>query len=138
MCRDAAHVHFTDAIQLNPDAARAEARVFVDPASEYLRDHFPGTPVLPGLVMLQVAVCSAAALLGGRAGTAADADLEVLERLQVVRRVVPGETLCIHTTLVERSSDGRSGVFTADGRVGAESAMRARFRVRTLKAWSNE
>lgn len=125
-------MHFTDAIHLTADAARADASLFVDPSAEYLGDHFPGVPVLPGLVMLQMAVCSATALLRARTGAEGGADLESLERLQVIRRVSPGETLRMETVLLERSPDGQSALFAADGRVGTESAMRARFRLRPL------
>jgi len=129
-------VHFTDTIELNAGSTRATARLFVDPGWEYLRDHFPGTPVLPGLVMLQAAVQTASALLGGAPGAVSVAELESLERLQVVRPVSPGETFSVQTALVERSADGASALFTADGRVGEATAMRARFRLRTLKGWS--
>ena len=86
--------------------------------------------------MLQMAVCAASALLAGCADATAVAELESLERLQVVRRVAPGETLSVETRLIERTPDGASAIFTADGRVGSETAMRARFRMRTLTAWS--
>jgi 3-hydroxyacyl-[acyl-carrier-protein] dehydratase len=135
VCRTAARVHFTDPIHVDPDAARADVRVFVDPDWEYLRDHFPGAPVLPGLVMLQMAVRAAAALLAEQTG-AGPAELESLERLHVVRRVVPGETLTVVAAMNERTPDGTAARFTADGRVGDAIAMRARFRLRALDVWS--
>lgn len=129
-------MHLTDTIHLELNAARAEARLFVDPQANYLRDHFPGAPVLPGLVMLQVAVRAASTILAGDAASAQSAELESVERLQVMRRVSPGETLQVAAVMVERTPDGGSALFTADGRVGGQAAMRARFRLRTLKGWS--
>jgi 3-hydroxyacyl-[acyl-carrier-protein] dehydratase len=129
-------VQFPDTIQLDVSAARAHGRLFVHPDWELLRDHFPGAPVLPGLLMLQAAVRTGAALLAGRADAADDAELESLERLQVIRRVGPGETFSVETTMVERTPDGTSALFTADGHVGGATAMRARFRLRTITAWS--
>lgn len=128
-------MQFLDAIQIDPGATRAQGRLFVDPEWELLQDHFPGSPVLPGLLMLQAAVGTGAAIMGGRADAAGSAELESLERLQVIRRVSPGETFSVEATMVERTPDGASAHFTAEGRVGGEPAMRARFRLRTLTAW---
>src|SRR5204862_3856058 len=89
-------VRFTDSIAVDADSRTSRAALFVDPAADYLADHFPGAPTLPGLVMLEAAVRAAAALWEqGPRGQTATAVLEHVERLQMVRRVVPGETLLI-------------------------------------------
>jgi 3-hydroxyacyl-[acyl-carrier-protein] dehydratase len=124
-------VRFTDSIAVDPGSRTSRASLFVDPAADYLADHFPGAPTLPGLVMLEAAVRAAAALwhaaepAGDRAATLAQVD-----RLQVVRRVVPGETFLVETT--GEAGDGHEGTrsFTARGTVSGETAMRARFRLR--------
>jgi hypothetical protein len=53
-----------------------------------------------------------------------------VERLQVVRRVVPGETLLVETTKEPGDAAGRTMKFTARGTVGGDPAMRARFSLR--------
>jgi len=77
--------------------------------------------------MLETAVRAAAALWGAAEAAPADrqATLEHVERLQVIRRVVPGETL-----VVETMTDPGTVWFTARGTVGGDTAMRARFRLR--------
>jgi 3-hydroxymyristoyl/3-hydroxydecanoyl-(acyl carrier protein) dehydratase len=125
-------VRFTDSIAVDADSRTSRAALFVDPAADYLADHFPGAPTLPGLVMLEAAVRAAAALwtaaepaTGDRAATLAHVD-----RLQVVRRVVPGETFVVETTGEAGDGGQRTRSFTARGMVSGETAMRARFRLR--------
>jgi len=119
---------FTDSIAVDAAGGTSRALLFVDPAADYLKDHFPGAPTLPGLVMLETAVRAAAAFL-----EASDSDamrgttLKQVERLQIVRRVVPGETLAVETAIEKR--DPGTFWFTARGTVGTDMAMRARFRL---------
>jgi len=81
--------------------------------------------------MLEAAVRAAAALwdaaepAGSRTATLAHVD-----RLQVVRRVVPGETFLVETTDEAGDGDERTRSFSARGTVSGETAMRARFRLR--------
>jgi len=96
----------------------------VDPAADYLKDHFPGAPTLPGLVMLESAVRAAAALWDA----SSSATLAHVERLQIVRRVVPGETLTVEAR-PDGSDGGAAGWFTARGTVDGQTAMRAKFRL---------
>jgi 3-hydroxymyristoyl/3-hydroxydecanoyl-(acyl carrier protein) dehydratase len=121
-------LRFTDSLIVDPAGGCSTASLFVDPAADYLKDHFPGAPTLPGLVMLESAVRAAAALWESTPdATGASSDgrtptLAHVERLQIVRRVVPGETF-----VVEARPDGDG--FTARGTVGGETAMRAKFRL---------
>lgn len=123
---------FVDSITVDLAGGTSRALFFVDPAADYLKDHFPGAPTLPGLVMLESAVRAAAALWDATQSGAAEhgAVLDRVERLQVVRRVVPGETLVVDAA--RETGDGGPGAvwFSARGRVGGDPAMRARFRLR--------
>ncbi len=124
-------VRFTDSIAVDAGSCTSRAVLFVDPAADYLADHFPGAPTLPGLVMLEAAVRAAAALWDAAEPATGErtATLAHVDRLQVVRRVVPGETLVVETTV---ASDGGQRIrsFSARGLVSGETAMRARFRLR--------
>lgn len=121
-------MQFIDDVRVEPSAIRAEGSLFVDPAAEYLRDHFPGAPMLPGLLMLEASVRTAAALWRAqpRSGATVGASLARVERLQVVRRVVPGETFIVRVEM-SGDADGARAQFAAQGHVGDELAMRARF-----------
>lgn len=99
-------VRFTliDAI-LERSPTRLVAVKQVSLAEEYLWDHFPGFPVLPGVLMLE-AMTQAAAALSGRPLV-----LHTVRALKYGSFVAPGETLRIE---VERPSPD-SLDFTARG-----------------------
>jgi len=125
-------VRFADSVSVDLASGTSRAVFFVDPSADYLKDHFPGAPTLPGLVMLESAVRAAAALWDATdtAASGRGATLAQVERLQVVRRVVPGETLLVETTKEPGDGAGRTMNFTARGTVGGDMAMRARFSLR--------
>jgi len=90
-------------------------------AEEYLADHFPGFPVLPGVMMLEAAVQTAAWLV--RQTNDFGQSLIVLKEARGVRYgtfVAPGQTLTITADAVEISA-GRSD-FKVKGTVGPGGA----------------
>ena len=131
-CSVTVALQFTDAIKVDLAGGTSQALFFVDPSADYLKDHFPGAPTLPGLVMLESAVRAASALWDAMAPTGSRpmATLEHVERMQVVRRVVPGETLLVEATKEAGDDAGRTMSFWARGTVDGDTAMRARFRLR--------
>ncbi len=82
--------------------------------------------------MLEAAVRAAAALWDAAEPATGErtATLAHVDRLQVVRRVVPGETLVVETTVEASDGGQRIRSFSARGLVSGETAMRARFRLR--------
>jgi 3-hydroxyacyl-[acyl-carrier-protein] dehydratase len=124
-------VKYVDQISIDAAARWAEGSLFVDAGADYLRDHFPGMPILPGLLMLEASVRTAAALwAAGEAPPADGAVLAALDRLQVVRRVVPGETLRVRVERIAEAGGQGTASFTARGAVDGETAVRASFRLR--------
>jgi 3-hydroxyacyl-[acyl-carrier-protein] dehydratase len=124
-------VKFVDDITVDAGARSAEGSLVVDAGADYLKDHFPGLPTLPGLLMLEVSVRTASALWSACATAPPDgAVLEHVDRLQVVRRVVPGETLRMRVEIVPDPEKQRTACFTARGTVNGEIAVRASFRLR--------
>ena len=82
--------------------------------------------------MLEMAVQSSAALWQACCGheILLSAELDYLERLHILRRVVPGETLFVHVEMQAYTmSDAAS--FKAQASVAGEAAMRAHFRLRS-------
>jgi 3-hydroxyacyl-[acyl-carrier-protein] dehydratase len=78
----------------------------VSMAEEYLADHFPNFPVLPGVMMLEAAVQSAAWLV--RLSTGFSRALVVLKEARGVRYgnfVAPGQTLTMTVDAVEITDD---------------------------------
>jgi len=100
----------------------------VTSAEEYLGDHFPGFPVLPGVMMLETLVQAGRVLLQSHA-EAAGAPLVLAESRNVRygNMVRPGQSLEVEVTLRKASDDGfdLQGV----GRVNGETAVQGRFRL---------
>ena len=125
---------FVDSVSVDTATGRAEGALFVDAAADYLADHFPSAPTVPGLVMLETAVRTATALWRARAVEAQSlvAVLERIDRLHVLRRVVPGETLVVRVQMTgDRDANGSVG-FQAEGVVGEQIAIRSRFLLRQV------
>ena len=72
-------------------------------AEEYLADHFPRFPVLPGVLMLETMVQAARVLLDARAGRLVLGSVKALKYGAMVR---PGETLEVEVTVDKAREDG--------------------------------
>ncbi|MCE2884438.1 MAG: polyketide synthase dehydratase domain-containing protein [Planctomycetaceae bacterium] len=99
-------------LELNDSSAVAVKNVTA--AEEYLQDHFPGFPVLPGVFMVEALTQAARAVLEKR-GT----PRMVLGEVKALRYgsfVRPGETLRVEVNL-EKTKDDGSVVFKAQGTV---------------------
>ncbi len=86
----------------------------VTAAEEYLQDHFPGFPVLPGVFMVEALTQAARAVLEKRG-----LDRMVLGEVKALRYgsfVRPGESLKVEVTLEKVTTEGRA-VFKAQGTV---------------------
>jgi 3-hydroxyacyl-[acyl-carrier-protein] dehydratase len=128
-------VRFVNEIRLDVPGRSARSSLFVDPSADYLTDHFPGIPMLPGLVMLEAAVRTAAVVWPPREQPGLTrATLDRVDRLHVMRRVVPGEILEVTAEAIDPLGDHATQMFTAIGVVAGETAMRAKFRLRSFGA----
>ncbi len=108
-------------------------------AEEYLADHFPQFPVLPGVMMLEAAIQTAAWLVRQQLDFAHS--LVVLKEARGVRYgafVAPGQTLVITADAVE-ISQGRSD-FKIKGTIGATgpTAIQARLELAHLNLGDND
>jgi 3-hydroxyacyl-[acyl-carrier-protein] dehydratase len=95
---------------------RIVASKFVSLAEEYLADHFPTFPVLPGVMMLEAATQAAGWLLHRRTGFAKS--FAVLKESRNVRYgnfVAPGNFLRIEAELIKSTDAG--GTFKITGSV---------------------
>lgn len=127
---------------------RSEDRIVtvkqVSAAEEYLQDHFPGFPVLPGVLMLESMV-QAARLLGERSAPAGPPlVLGGVRAVKYGRFVQPGDSLRIEVSLLKKLEDG-SLEFRGEGTVinpcgtelspvnGAGSAVSGRFTLRPAR-----
>jgi 3-hydroxyacyl-[acyl-carrier-protein] dehydratase len=106
----------------------------VTAAEEYLGDHFPGFPVLPGVFMLEALTQAARELLKGRGTHLVLGQVKALRYGSFVR---PGEALKVEVTLDKVNEDGSFGlkglasVVRIDGT--GETAVSGRFTMRPAR-----
>jgi 3-hydroxyacyl-[acyl-carrier-protein] dehydratase len=98
---------------------------YVSLAEEYLGDHFPTFPVLPGVLMLEAITQAAAWLLHHRSDFAKSmAVLKEARNVKYGHFVAPGNFLRVEVELSKATDSGAS--FKANGTVGDKQALQAR------------
>lgn len=104
----------------------------VTAAEEYLADHFPGFPVLPGVMMLETLVQAARHFVAHQItpplGPMAVREVRNVKYGSFVR---PGETLTVEVTLRKRDEAGCE--FQGIGRVNEQVAVQGRFRLNEVR-----
>ncbi len=115
---------------LEQDAERIVAVKNVTTAEEYLGDHFPGFPVLPGVMMLETLVQAARTLIRAVDGPQSPGPLVVREvrNVRYAAMVRPGQALRVEVQLRKRDDDGGLE-FQGTGTVEGQVAVQGRFRL---------
>jgi len=111
-------------------AERIVAAKQVTAAEEYLADHFPTFPVLPGVLMLEAMVQAARKLLDERAPGGGPWVVAQVRNVRYGNMVRPGGKLVV--TVEHRKTDGPTHSFTGSGVVDGETAVQGRFILRPL------
>ena len=126
------HFQLIDQV-LEQDDQRIVAVKAVTSAEEYLRDHFPGFPVLPGVMMLETLVQAARTLIRRVDGPPTDGHLVVSEvrNLRYAAMVRPGQHLQVEVLLRKRTDEGLE--FQGTGTVDQQVAVQGRFRLAPLR-----
>ena len=99
------HFDLVDAVVDRSDDSIVTLKAVTN-AEEYLQDHFPGFPVLPGVFMIESLVQAARRLLDADAG----GQRYVLGEVRALKYgtfVRPGEAMRISVTVKKRHEDGR-------------------------------
>ncbi|MBI4719404.1 MAG: beta-hydroxyacyl-ACP dehydratase [Planctomycetes bacterium] len=82
---------------------RIVTRTFVDPGADFFRGHYPGAPVMPGVLLCECCLQAGALLLAQRGGGRDPAtSIPVVTRIQDARfkhLVRPGDVLRVEVTL---------------------------------------
>lgn len=110
----------------------------VTSAEEYLQDHFPTFPVLPGVLMLEVLVQAARALMGD------EGRRHVLGKVSATRYgtfVQPGESMWAEVEMVKSDPETGFFQFKGTGRVhspgkdlgDADTCVSSRFTMRPMR-----
>ena len=120
---------FLDAFEVVVPGRRGKGRKRLDPSLPFFADHFPGEPLMPGVLLIEAGAQAAGALWGAILGTDGDAAprrflLAQVLQFKIGRPVLPGATLDIEATL--EKSLGAVAQFEVVLSVDGEEAARGR------------
>jgi 3-hydroxymyristoyl/3-hydroxydecanoyl-(acyl carrier protein) dehydratase len=106
------------------------------PTEEYLADHFPSFPIMPGVLMLEAMVQAAIRLCSG------SGERLVLGEVKAVKygaMVKPNDSLKVEINVVSTNADGSvtckgTGTVLRDGTDETETAVAGRFTIRPVRS----
>ncbi|WP_170390046.1 3-hydroxyacyl-ACP dehydratase FabZ [Ruegeria arenilitoris] len=98
----------------------------------HFQGHFPGTPIMPGVTIVEAMAQTAGVMLGVGMDVI-DSELLIyfmnIDKCKFRRKVVPGDVLKMHVETVRGKKGGKifkfSGCATVDGEVAAEAEFSA-------------
>ncbi len=100
----------------------------IDENLELFRGHYPGSPLMPGVLLCEAIFQSGALLLAQSLSEAQDDMIPVLTRINSTRfkrRVLPGETISVEVKLIDSVSS--VCILKGTARVGTELAVKTEF-----------
>ncbi|MEM7681787.1 MAG: beta-hydroxyacyl-ACP dehydratase [Planctomycetota bacterium] len=112
-------------VELHED--RIQTVKCVTQAEEYLGDHFPKFPILPGVMMLEAMVQAARRLLVERHGLGVALELADVRNVRYAGMVRPGQALHVEVTL--RGQDEGGYEFAGKGLLDNRPVVQGRFRL---------
>jgi len=85
--------------ELEP-GVRCVAVMLIDPDDAIFSGHFPGRPILPGVLMIEAVGQTAAVMMASATaqGAIGNALLAAVNRFKFLKPVLPGQDVRIHTT----------------------------------------
>ena len=115
-------------LELEP-GARIVALSSISASSEVFRDHFPGFPVLPGALLLELFDQAGAALLGPSGAPR----LRRVERLTFSRAALPGDRVIL--TLERVGSRGSAELLSGKAETDGQLLARATLLFEGAESW---
>jgi 3-hydroxyacyl-[acyl-carrier-protein] dehydratase len=118
---------FVDEVLALAPGESARARLRVDPEAAFFAGHFPGNPILPGVIIIEaLAQTGALAALAQPDSGGKLALFAGIERARFRRVVRPGEELILETRLTRRrgSLGQGTGTATIDGELACETTLK--------------
>jgi 3-hydroxyacyl-[acyl-carrier-protein] dehydratase len=98
----------------------ARAQKYVTVNEPYFQGHFPGYPVMPGVLVLE-ALVQLSTLLAVSSGLPAPTTIRTLDSIRFKRQVIPGDRLTLETTML---ADGRFEVrASVEGELATEGTI---------------
>ena len=114
-----------EVVDLHPGQS-ARARWRLDPEAPFLAGHFPGRPILPGVLIVEaLAQTGALAVLSEEENAGRLALFAGIEKARFKRMVLPGETLDLEIEITRRRGPVGEGAgrATVDGELACEAEL---------------
>jgi 3-hydroxyacyl-[acyl-carrier-protein] dehydratase len=92
---------FLDAFEVTVAGSEGRGRKWLDPKLSFFTDHFPGQPLMPGVLLIECAAQTAGALWASTLASDAPAHftLAQIAQFKLQQPVHPGDTVETHVTL---------------------------------------
>ena len=92
---------FLDAFEVTVAGREGRGRKWLNPNLPFFTDHFPGQPLMPGVLLIECAAQSAGALWASTLGAVATTRFSLAQVVQfkLQQPVLPGETVETHVIL---------------------------------------
>ncbi len=115
-----------DTIEELEPGVKALGKKCVSGNEPYFQGHFPGNPVMPGvLIMEALAQVGAVAILSDPQWKGKTAYFAGIDRAKFRKKVIPGDVLTLETEIIKKKGPigvGRARAFV-DGKVAAEAEL---------------
>jgi 3-hydroxyacyl-[acyl-carrier-protein] dehydratase len=113
-----------DRLELDAEAGSATGTKAVSMAEPFFQGHFPGAPIMPGVLQVG-AMVQAASLLASK-GESVNVRLVLLERVKFRKPVMPGDVLTVEVTAGD-AAEGGARRFEGKTICGGDTTCSARF-----------
>ncbi len=104
----------------------ATAYKYVNEEEYYFKGHFPGNPIMPGVLIVEsLAQTGAVAILSMEENKGKNALFGGIDKLRFKKQVVPGDTLKLEVKIIKRKGPIGIGeaIATVDGKVAAKGEL---------------
>ncbi len=113
-----------DTVEELTPGVKAVAKKCVSYNEPYFQGHFPGEPVMPGVLIVEaLAQTGAAAILSLEENKGKTAYFAAIQSARFKKKVVPGDVLVLETEIIKQK--GSMGIGKATARVDGKVAVQA-------------